>query len=348
MVMRAVVLRDYGGFDRLRLEATEIPAIGPGEILIRNRAVGVNHCDTDVRRGVFGVAQTFPHVMGVDSAGEVAAVGAGVQGFAEGDRVSPHFLLSCGGCRNCIAGKENICLAAGVLGVTTWGTYAEFVKVPAHNAVRLPEDISFDDAVAAQIPFATAWEALIEVGRLAAGETVLVNAAGSGVGSAGIQIAKLAGATVVATTGADDKFAAARALGADAVVNYEKTKVAEAVMALTGGLGVDLAFDMVGGSRLHDSIAALALGGRIVSVGAHGGEHVDIDMIELFRKHISLHGCGRSTKATVMKVLDLVAAGRLKPVIFKAFDLEQAGEAHRVMESRNFFGRMLMHPGGNA
>src|SRR6185437_1491942 len=346
--MQAVVLRDYGGFDRLRLEETETPTIGAGEILIRNHAVGVNHCDTDVRRGIFGLAQNFPHVMGVDSAGEVAAVGPGVQTFAVGDRVSPHFLLNCGNCRNCVAGRENICLSAGVLGVTTWGTYAEFVKVPAHNAVRLPENLSFDDAVAAQIPFATAWESLIEVGRLAAGETLLVNAAGGGVGSAGIQIAKLAGATVIAATGADDKFAAARALGADAVVNYEKTKIAEAVMALTGGLGVDLAFDTVGGARLHDSIAALAQGGRVVSAGAHGGEHVDIDVIELFRKHISLHGCGRSTKAIVMKVLDLVAAGRLKPVIFKAFDLGEAGEAHRVLESRNFFGRMLMHPGGNA
>jgi len=348
MKMQAVVLRDYGGFDRLRLEETEIPAVGSGEILIRNRAVGVNHCDTDVRRGVFGIAQNFPHVMGVDSAGEVAAVGPGVEGFLIGDRVSPHFLLSCGRCRNCVAGKENICLDAGVLGVTTWGTYAEFVKLAGHNAVHLPENMSFDDAVAAQIPCATAWEALIEVGRLTAGETVLINAAGSGVGSAGIQIAKLAGATVIATTGADDKFAAARALGADAIVNYETTKVAEAVLALTGGLGVALAFDMVGGSRLQDSIAALALGGRIVSVGAHGGEHVDINMIELFRKHVSLHGCGRSTKATVVKVLDLVAAGRLKPVIFKTFDLEQAGEAHRVMESRNFFGRMLMHPRADA
>jgi NADPH:quinone reductase-like Zn-dependent oxidoreductase len=258
--MRAVVLRDYGGFDRLRLEETETPAVGVGEILIRNRAVGVNHCDTDVRRGAFGVAQNFPHVMGVDSAGDVAAVGASAQGFAVGERVAPHFLLSCGSCRNCMAGKENICLNAGVLGVTTWGTYAEFVKVPAHNAVRLPENISFDDAVAVQIPFAAVWEALIEVGRLAVGETVLVNAAGSGVGSAGIQIAKLAGATVIATTGADEKFAASLSLGADAVVNYEKTEVGEAVMALTGGLGVDLAFDMVRGTRLHDSIAALALG----------------------------------------------------------------------------------------
>jgi NADPH:quinone reductase-like Zn-dependent oxidoreductase len=346
--MLAVVLRDYGDFDRLRLEETEQPQPGVGEIVIRNRAVGVNHCDTDVRRGVFGVAQTFPHVMGVDSAGEVAAVGPGVTGFKVGDRVAPHFLLSCGTCRNCVAGKENICLNAGVLGVTTWGTYAQFVKVRANNAVRLPDGLDWQAAVAAQIPFATAWEAIIEVGRLTAGETILVNAAGSGVGSAGIQIAKLAGARVIATTGSDAKFAAARELGADEVINYERTDVGEAVMALTGGLGVDIAFDMVGGARLKDSIAALAQGGRIVSVGAHAGEHVDIDMIEFFRKHISLHGCGRSTKAIVAKVLDLVAAGKLKPVIFKAFPLSEAGEAHRLMESRNFFGRMVLDPWGNA
>jgi NADPH:quinone reductase-like Zn-dependent oxidoreductase len=346
--VQAVVIRDYGGFDRLRLEETETPTVGVGEILIRNAAVGINHCDTDVRRGVFGVAQTFPHIMGVDSAGEVAVVGPDVTRFRVGDRAAPHFLLSCGTCRNCVAGKENICLNAGVLGVTTWGTYAQFVKVRADNAVRLPDGISYDDAVAAQIPFATAWEALIEVGGLTAGETVLVNAAGSGVGSAGIQIAKLAGARVIATTGSDTKFAAARNLGADVAINYEKAKVGDAVMALTGGLGVDIALDMVGGARLHDCIAALALGGRIVSVGAHGGEHVDLDMIELFRKHISLHGCGRSTKAIVAKVLDLVAGGRLRPVIFKAFPLAEAGEGHRVMESRNFFGRMVLHPWGTA
>jgi NADPH:quinone reductase-like Zn-dependent oxidoreductase len=346
--MLAVVLREYGGFDRLRLEDTEAPRPGVGEILIRNRAVGVNHCDTDLRRGIFGVAPSFPHIMGVDSAGEVAAVGEGVTGFAVGDRVAPHFLLSCGTCRNCVAGKENICLNAGVLGVTTWGTYAQFVKVRANNVVRLPDGLSWDAAVAAQIPFATAWEAMIEVGRLTAGETVLINAAGSGVGSAGIQIAKLAGARVIATTGSDDKFAAARELGADEVLNYEKTDIGDAALALTDGLGVDLAFDMVGGARLLDCIAAIAQGGRIVSVGAHAGEHIDIDMIEFFRKHISLHGCGRSTKAIVTKVLDLVAAGKLKPVIFKSFSLAEAAEAHRLMESRHFFGRMVMDPWGNA
>src|SRR5262249_23677071 len=191
--MQAVVLRDYGGVDKLRLEEVPLPEIGAGEILIQNRAVGVNHCDTDVRRGLFGIAQKFPHVMGVDAAGEVVAAASDVREFVEGDRVAPHFLLSCGSCRNCIAGRENMCLRADVLGITTWGTYAQFVKVRADNAVHLPAALPYIDAVAAQVPFATAWEALIEVGRLTAGETALINAAGSGVGSAGVQIAKLAG-----------------------------------------------------------------------------------------------------------------------------------------------------------
>jgi NADPH:quinone reductase-like Zn-dependent oxidoreductase len=342
--MEAVVLRQYGGFERLRLEEVPLPEVGAGEILIRNRAVGVNHCDTDVRRGAFGVAQTFPHVMGVDAAGEVVAVGSDVAGFAQGDRVAPHFLLSCGTCRNCIAGRENMCLRAGVLGVTTWGTYAQFVKVRANNAVHLPDALSFVEAVAAQVPFATAWEALIEVGRLQAGETALINAAGSGVGSAGVQVAKLAGARVIATTGSDEKFTAARELGADEVINYESTNVGNAVMRLTDGLGVDLALDVVGGNRLLDCIAAVAQGGRIVSVGAHAGERVEIDMIDLFRKHVSLHGCGRSTRAIVAKVLALVAAGRLRPVIAANYALADAPAAHRLMESRKFFGRIVMDP----
>ncbi|WP_431300208.1 quinone oxidoreductase family protein [Tabrizicola sp. BL-A-41-H6] len=344
MEMQAILLREYGGIETLKLETTTAPEPGPGEILIRNHAIGVNHCDTDVRRGLFGVGQTFPHVMGVDSAGVVEAVGPGVIGFKVGDRVSPHFLLTCGTCRNCIRGKENICLNGGVLGVTSWGTYAQFTKIPAHNVIHLPDGLGFAEAVAAQTAFATAWEALIEEGRLQVGETVMINAAGSGVGSAGIQIAKLAGARVIATTGSDAKFAAARDLGADEVLNYSTTDIPKAVHDLTDGIGVDVVLDMVGGERLIDSIGALAQGGRLVTVGAHAGEKVEIDMIEFFRKHISMHGCGRSTKAIVQTVLGLVAEGKLKPVIHRQFPLAEAGEAHRVMESRNFFGRMILDP----
>jgi NADPH:quinone reductase-like Zn-dependent oxidoreductase len=342
--VKAIVLREYGDVDRLRWEEVAPPRPGVGEIVIRNHAVGLNHCDTDLRRGRFGVAQAFPHVMGVDCAGTVAEIGPGVTEFRPGERVMPHFMLACGACPNCLRGRENICLKAEVLGITTWGGYAQFTKVRQNNLVRLPDALSFEDAVAGTIPFATAWEALIEVGRLRAGETVLVSAAGSGVGSAGVQIAKLAGARVIATTGSEEKFAAARALGADAVLSYASGNVPEAVHRLTDGLGVDLAFDMVGGARLHDAIAAVAQGGRIVSVGAHGGESVEIDMVELFRKHISLHGCGRSTRAIYAQVMTLMAAGKLRPVIHARFPLAAAAAAHSLMESRAFFGRMVMDP----
>ena len=211
--MKAIVLEAYGGPETLRLGDAPDPVAGPGEVVLRLHATGLNHCDTDVRRGIFGVAQSFPHIMGVDGAGEVESIGPGVVGFAPGDRVMPHFMISCGTCRNCQRGQDNICLAAGVLGVTTWGTYAQRVKVRANTLVRLPDAVSFDDAVAGTVPFATAWEGLVVMGQLRVGETVLVNAAGSGIGSAAIQVAKLAGARVIATTGSKAKFAQAARWG---------------------------------------------------------------------------------------------------------------------------------------
>jgi NADPH:quinone reductase-like Zn-dependent oxidoreductase len=342
--MEAILLRAYGGTAELRLDTAPDPVPGPGEVVLRLRTTGVNHCDTDVRRGVFGVAQSFPHIMGVDGAGEVEAVGPGVTGYKPGDRVMPHFMLACGTCRNCQRGAENICLDAGVLGVTTWGTYAQRVKVRHNTLVRIPDALSFDDAVAAAVPFATAWEGLVVMAGLRVGETVLVNAAGSGVGSAAIQVAKLAGARVIATTGSKAKFAQARALGADAVLDYSSDDIPAAIASLTGGMGADVCFDMVGGARLLDCIGAAAQGGRIASVGAHGGEKIEIDFIELFRKHITIHGCGRSTRAIYADVLALVAAGRLRPVIHRSFRLAEAAAAHTLMESRAFFGRMLLHP----
>lgn len=342
--MKAAVIHGYGeDFATLRYEDVATPEAGPGEILVRVRASAVNHCDTDLRKGLFGIEQPFPWVMGVDACGEVAALGAGVDGFREGDRVSPHFMLTCGTCRNCLDGKENICDNAEILGVTTWGGYAEYVKCRPNHLIRIPDALSFEQAVAGQIPFATAWEALIEVAGLGAGETVLITAAGGGVGSAGVQIAKLAGARVIAAAGADDKLDKARALGADEVINYTTQDIGEACRELTGGRGVDCALEMIGGTILAQSIDALAQGARLSTIGAHGGEQVEVDFIEFFRKHITVHGAGRSTKAQVGRVLDLMAAGKLSPVIHGSFPLSEVAAAHELMESRNFFGRMVLN-----
>ena len=342
--MKAIVLRRNGGPKAMRYEDIETPRPGPGEVLVRVHAAGVNHVDIDIRKGASGMAENFPHIMGVDAAGEVAEVGDGVTSWKPGDRVAPHFVLSCGVCRNCIRGLENMCVGFEVLGATVWGTYAEYVKVGEHHLVRIPDGLSYDDAVSSYVPFATAWEALVTTGRVSPGETVLVNAAGSGVGSASVQVAKLAGAHVIATAGSAAKLRKARELGADDTINYTNKSVSGQVLKLTGGVGVDLALDMVGGEVLIESIEALAPGGRLVTIGAHAGEQVSFDMIEFFRKHISMHGCGRSTRAIAADVLGLVAAGKLTPVIHRKFKLKDAAKAHEVMESRKFFGRMVLNP----
>ena len=342
--MKAIVLHRNGGPDALAYEAVPTPEPGPGEVLVRVHAAGVNHVDIDIRNGISGMDCAFPHVMGVDAAGEVAAAGDGVTEWKPGDRVAPHFILSCGTCRNCLAGRENICLRFDILGATVWGTYAEYVKVGRHHLVPIPDALDYDEAVSVYVPFATAWEALVEVGGLRAGENVLVNAAGSGVGSAGIQIARLAGARVIATAGSGEKLARAEALGAEAGIDYRREEIGPRVREATGGLGVDIALDMVGGETLKQTIDALAPGGRLVTVGAHAGEHIEVDMIEFFRKHISLHGCGRSTRPMARHVLELAAARKLTPIIHRRFALRDAAEAHALMESRDFFGRMVLEP----
>lgn len=342
--MKAIVLHGNGGLEALRYEELPTPEPGPGEVLVRVHAAGVNHVDIDIRNGISGLEGKFPHVPGVDAAGEVAALGPGVTGWRVGERVAPHFVLSCGACLNCLRGHENICLGFDILGATVWGTYAEYVKVGQHHLVRLPDGLGDDEAVSAYVPFATAWEALITVGGLRAGESVLVNAAGSGVGSAGVQIARLAGARVIASAGSDFKLALAQELGAARGINYRNENIAEAAVRHTGGRGVDCVLDMVGGDTLKQSIAALAPGGRLVTVGAHAGEVVDIDFIELFRKHVSIHGCGRSTKAIAAEVLRLVADGKLRPLIHERFALKDAASAHALLESRGVFGRLVLKP----
>jgi NADPH:quinone reductase-like Zn-dependent oxidoreductase len=341
--MKAAVIHEYGeGFDTIKYEEVQTPVPGVGEILIKVQANAVNHCDTDLRKGLFGVASQMPHVMGVDAVGEIVHVGDGVTQFKPGDRVAPHFMLTCGVCRDCIDGKENLCAHADVLGVTVWGGYSEYLKCGQHHVVRIPDGLSWVDAVAGQVPFATAWEALVEVAGIRAGENVLVTAAGGGVGSAAVQIAKLAGARVIAAAGDDAKLERARALGADEAINYEKENIGDAARKLTGGRGVDLCLEMIGGRILAESVDALAAGARLATIGAHGGEQVELDFVEFFRKHITVHGCGRSTKAQVERVLDLMAAGKLKPVVHKTFGLDEAAAAHELMESRNFFGRMVL------
>lgn len=341
--MKAIVLNKFGGVDNLIYEEAPTPEVGPNDVLIRLHMAAVNHLDIDVRKGVSGLPVTLPHILGTEGAGEVAAVGDSVTIFKPGDRVATFAIQACGDCANCENGQENTCLNLQTLGGSLRGTYAEYVKVDSRQPVPLPDGLSFETAVAG-FKFGVAHEALALTAKLGRGETILVTGAGGGVGSSAVQYARYLGGRVIAATGLDEKCERALALGADHAINYLAEDLGEAVLERTSGRGVDVAFDMSGGKVLQQCLAALAPGGRLVTVGAHAGERVEIDMIAVFRKHLSILGCGRMTRDIVAHMFDLMASGELAPVIYRHFDLKDVAEAHAIMESRRFFGRMLLVP----
>ena len=342
--MKAVLIHEHGGIDKLRYEDVDTPAPGRGQVLVRVRATGVNHFDHDIREGVSGITHDLPHVLGVEGVGEVAALGEGATGVEIGDRVAISFLQSCGTCRMCLSGFDGICLEGRRVGVTIWGSYAEFALSDAANLVPLPESLSYEDAAASLICMSTAWHMTVTLGRVKAGDDVLVNAAGSGVGSSAIQVAKLHGATVIASAGSREKLEKASGLGADHVIDYTTQNLRDEAVRLTGGKGLDLVIESVGGAMLVHSIEALGMNGRLVTCGAHAGERVEIDVIELFRKHISVHGSHYASKLEVAHVFGLVAGGQLAPQIQACFPLAEAHKAAELTASRNFFGKLVLIP----
>jgi len=340
--MKVAQFHKFGGPEVLVHEEAPKPAPKPGEALVRVRAVGINHVDLDHRAGTSRIPLTFPHILGREFAGELAG-NAG--DFKEGDRVWVTCRIPCRRCELCLAGRDNLCVKEGYFGLDIPGGYAEYVAVPIANLNALPSHVRFEDAAAAQIAFGTAWHVLINRGSLQAGQTVLIQAAGSGIGSAAVQVAKLAGAAmIIATASSEKKLEQAKALGATHLINYRKENFAEKVMALTGGRGVDVVMEHIGGEVFTESLKCLARGAIIVTVGAHAGEVVQFDIIPFFRRELRLSGSKNASVLELRKVMQLVADGKLKPVVHKALPLEQAAEGHRVVDSRDFFGKVVLLP----
>jgi NADPH:quinone reductase-like Zn-dependent oxidoreductase len=347
--MRAAVIHAHGGPEVLTYEDVETPTAGVGEVLIKLEAAGINRFDTNARAGVVPYAEVaFPHVLGVEGAGTVAAVGAGVEAFRPGDRVAPVLTVSSGVCRHrvcyCAQGHDNICADFDKLGLTLWGTYAEYVKVNQHSVVHLPDAVSFTDAATALVAAATAWELARRV-DIKPGETVLVNAAGGAVGSAGVQIAHLAGARVLASAGADDKLERARQLGADAGINYASHDLLAEVLRLTDGRGVDAVLETVGGEVLRQSLEALVPNGRLATAGSIGRAKTEIDIYRLLRKQVWMTGTHFAPKQSIRDVLALLAEGKLRPVLAASLPLAEARAAHELLESRQFFGNIVLTVG---
>lgn len=328
----------------MRLEDVPDPAPMTGDVLLRVRACGLNHLDVDCRAGVSRLPLVLPHTLGREIAGEVVALAPGVDSVLVGDRVLAHIAPACGRCGACLAGRDNLCQTPNLPGIHRPGGYAELAVVSAWGIEAIPPQLSFQEAATVPIAFGTAWHMLITRGRLRAGETVLIQAAGSTIGSAAIQVARLAGARIIATAGSDGKLSKAKALGVHETINYREEDLVAAVRKHTDGRGVDLVFEHIGGEVFTKSLACLVPGGRMAVCGAHAGEVVPLDIIEFFRREIDLLGSFRATSAELRQVFSLVVESRLRPVIHAAFPLAEAAEAHRVMERREHFGKLLLVP----
>lgn len=340
--MRAVVIREHGGPEVLRIEERPVPQPGPGEVRVRVRAVGVNHLDLWVRRGVPGHPFPLPIVPGSDVVGTVDALGAGTRGFGEGDAVVVAPGYSCGRCDACRSGREPLCREYGILGESRDGGCAEFLVVRSSSLFPMPARLDFASAAAVPLVFLTAWHMLVDRARVRPGETVLVHAAGSGVSSAAIQIARLLGARVLATAGSPEKCEKALRLGAEEAVNHRVSDFGREARRWTSGRGVDVAVDHVGAETFDGTIRCLAKGGRYVTCGATSGYEMKTDFRLVFFKGLSILGSTMGSSHELSAVLAHVAAGRLDPVLDRRFALEEVAEAHRHLESRTGFGKTVL------
>jgi NADPH:quinone reductase-like Zn-dependent oxidoreductase len=340
--MKAIVMRRHGGPEVLEAAELGQPAPGPGEALVRVRACALNHLDLWTRRGLPGRTIPFPHVLGNDVAGEVAALGSPVEGIAPGQRVMLQPGTSCGRCLACLSGEDNSCRQYRILGYQIHGGYAEAVRCPAVNLVPLPDAVPFEQAAAFPLVFLTAWRMLVSRARLRRDEDVLVWAAGSGVGIAALQIAKLLGARVIATAGTPAKLELALKLGADHVVNHRTGDVVEEVRRLTGKKGVEVVIEHVGEATWERSLLCLATRGRLVSCGATTGPNARTDLRYVFSKQLTLMGSYMGSKADLLAAASHYFAGRLRPVVHAVLPLAEARRAHQMMEASEHFGKIVL------
>ncbi len=320
------------------------PRPGAGEVQIRVRAVGLNHLDVWGYRGMaFVKRQKLPLVVGAEAAGEVAAVGADTQGFKVGDRVVMYGALTCGECHACREGRDNLCEnVKGIMGFHVDGFARELVNMPARLVIKIPAGVSFRDAACAPIAFATVEHMLFDNAKLQPGETILVHAGGSGIGTAAIKMAKAIGCTVITTVGDDAKAEKAKALGADYVINYRTDRFEHEVRKITKKKGVDVVFEHVGADTFNGSLLALKRGGRLVTCGATSGASTSFNLMQLFQQQYKIFG---SFGASLRNIRDSLAkmAGGLTPVIDSEFALEDIEQGLKRLESRQVFGKIIVN-----
>jgi len=340
--MKAVYLTAHGGPEVLTYDELPIPEPGPGVVLVRLTVAALNRLDLWVRNGWPGIKLSYPHIPGADGAGEIAALGAGVSQWQIGQRVVINSNLGCGQCDYCQAGQDNRCRNWGLLGETRSGTYAQYVALPAGNLHPLPPGFDERLAAAAALVYHTAWHSLITQANLRPGETVLVVGASGGVNTASIQIAKLAGAVVLVVGAGAKKLALAESLGADFLIDRTiEENWSKAVYQLTDRRGVDVVVDNVG-TTFPLSFRSACKGGRILTVGNTGGPKFEIDNRFIFGKHLTIIGSTMGTRADFARVMELIFAGKLKPVLDREYSLQEARQAQEYLESGAQMGKVTL------
>lgn len=339
--MKAIRMHQHGGPDVLRYEEAPDPVAACGEIVVRVRACALNHLDLFVRAGIPGVKIPLPHIPGSDIAGEIAALGEGVADLTVGQRVVLSPGVSCGHCAACDACQENFCPRYTVLGYRMDGGYAQQVKAPAANALPMPANLDFAAAASVPLVFLTAWHMLVARAVLRSGQDVLVLAASSGVGSAAVQIAKLFHCRVFATAGGERKLELARQLGADHVFDHYRQNFAAEIKAIAPR-GVDVVVEHVGQATWEQSVRALASGGTLVTCGATTGYQAALDLRHLFARQLRLVGSYMGSRSELRDLLPFVASGQLRPVVDRIFPLAEAAAAHRYLEEKRQFGKVVL------
>ena len=340
--MKAVLFHRHGGPEVLEYADFPTPAPDTGEVLVRLKAAALNRMDVMVRTGWPGLKLDLPHINGADGAGEVAGLGENVRELKIGDRVVINANLGCGKCEFCTSGQDNMCREWHLLGETVRGTYAEYISLPAQQLYKLPGDFDFYAAAAAALVYQTAWHSMVKRGQVQAGETVAIVGAGGGVNSASIQVAKHLGAQVVVIGSNANKLKEAASLGADILIDRSADEDwSRAVYAATGKRGADVIVDNVG-TTFPLSLRALRKGGRLLTVGNSNAPRFEIDNRYIFAKHLSIIGSTMGTQADFTEVMNLVIAGKLKPVMDKTFPLKGAAAAQERLWRGENFGKITL------
>jgi len=342
LIMKAVIFEQHGGPEVLKLTEVPDPKIKASEVLVEVRACALNHLDVWVRNGLPGIKIPLPHILGDDIAGVVREVGELVTWVNVGDEVMIQPGVSCGHCAECLAGRDNMCDDYDMIGYRRDGGYAELVAVPGVNVIPKPKNLSWPEAAALPLVTLTAWHMLVARANVQPGEDVLVHAAGSGVGSLGIQIAKLRGARVITTASSDDKLVKAQELGADETINYTRDDWPKEVKRLTHGRGVDVVFEHTGAVTWPGSILSLKKGGRLVTCGATSGFDAKTDLRHVFYRHLTILGSMMGSKADLLAAMKFIESGQLRAVVDRTLPLEEARKAHELIENRAQFGKVVL------